>query len=102
MAIASGPAGPVLAGPVLTITFTPAHAQGSLGVCRAGLRDTSINYYNQQLQRYELVSHAIAAPNVTGVVRRGLDHTHRPDHFKSACYGLSVLLLELKILLLYM
>ena len=27
MAVASGPAGPVLAGPVLTGAFTPAHAQ---------------------------------------------------------------------------
>ena len=27
MAVASGPAGPVLAGPVLTVAFTSAHAQ---------------------------------------------------------------------------
>ena len=28
MAVASGPAGPVLAGPVLTLAFKTAHAQG--------------------------------------------------------------------------
>ena len=94
MAVASGPAGLVLAGPVLAIAFTPAHAQvikriqgssslvprlsrrapgdeatNSLCVCHAGLGDALIN---RQLQRYELVSHAVAAtdddPNVTGGV----------------------------------
>ena len=57
MAVASGPAGPVLAGPVLTVAFTPAHAQVINNELERWPGRCS-NQSSQQLQRRDM-SHAL-------------------------------------------
>ena len=50
MAVASGPAGPVLAGPVLTLAFKAVHAQGYVNGCgsarAADCANSSAETYN--------------------------------------------------------
>ena len=59
MAVASGPAGPVLAGPVLTVAFTSAHAQviNNTSLCLAS-----------ELQLFLSCARYLRRPNVTGGV----------------------------------
>ena len=93
MAVASGPAGSVLPGPVLpVVAFMPAHAQVINNERWPGRCSNQVN--NQQLQRRDSLTHT----SVNHCRRCDLE-AHPPDHFKGASYGpeYSALLMTLKV-----